>query len=156
MWRTWIQTHATVFGWLGFLSLLMFVGTLIALPTLVIRLPSNYFVTHPGLAPRRAGTHPGLHLLGRVLKNVLGCLLLLAGVAMLVLPGQGILTMFLGLTLLDFPGKRALEWRLVQRPMVWQSLNWIRARAHKPPLEWPGATPPSPSQEPRRSSQQPE
>ncbi len=125
-------------GWLVFVSVVMFVGTLLALPILIARLPVHYFTQPTRLdAVPGARWHAWWHIVGRILKNGLGLCFLLAGLAMLVLPGQGILTILLGLTLLDFPGKRALEWRLVQRPMVWQTLNWIRAKAQQPPLERP-------------------
>ena len=145
MGETWLYTHAEALWWLGLLSALMFVGTLLVLPALVVYLPVDYF-TRPPRSPRRdPGPHRALHVMARVGKNILGILLLVTGIAMLILPGQGLLTMLLGLTLLNFPGKRALEWRLVRHPMVWNSLNWIRARRHQPALEWPAteATPPS-------------
>ena len=68
-------------------------------------------------------------------KNVLGAVLMIAGVAMLVLPGQGLLTMVLGFLLIDFPGKYRLERWLVARPMVHRPLNWIRRRAGREPLK---------------------
>jgi len=55
--------------------------------------------------------------------------------AMLVLPGQGLLTMFISLMLLDFPGKRRLEQSIVRRPIILRSINWLRERHHRPPLE---------------------
>jgi hypothetical protein len=77
-------------------------------------------------------------------KNLLGLVFVLAGVAMLVLPGQGILTILIGLMLMNFPGKRGLEQRLVQQPSVWRAINWIRSKAHQPALEMPTSSP-SPS-----------
>jgi len=62
---------------------------------------------------------------------------ILAGIAMLVLPGQGLLSILIGVTLLNFPGKYALERRIVGRPAVSRTLNRIRARARRPPLEIP-------------------
>jgi hypothetical protein len=49
-------------------------------------------------------------------------------------PGQGVLTILLGIMLLDFPGKRALETRIVGRPRVNGAVNALRARFGKPPL----------------------
>ena len=67
-------------------------------------------------------------------RNALGAVLLAAGIAMLVLPGQGLLTILLGLMLVDFPGKRRAERALVARPNVFEALNWLRAKAGRPPL----------------------
>jgi hypothetical protein len=99
---------------------------------------------------RPTGSHTSAktpRLLGLVGKNLLGIVLILAGVAMLVLPGQGILMILIGLMLMDVPGKRALERRLVQQPSVWQAMNWIRAKAHQPALEMPAFSPPSSGRE---------
>ena len=135
----WIRGHETLLWWLGALSIVMFVSTLVVLPIIVARLPVDYFTRdqrHPeGHAP--AITPRLLSLVG---KNLLGLVLLLAGVAMLVLPGQGILMILIGLMLMNFPGKRALERRLVQQPSVWQAMNWIRAQAHQPALEMPASS----------------
>jgi hypothetical protein len=56
---------------------------------------------------------------------------------MLVLPGQGLLTILMGLALTNFPGKYTLERRLVRLPSVAGGLNRIRALAGKPELEIP-------------------
>jgi hypothetical protein len=53
---------------------------------------------------------------------------------MLFLPGQGLLTMITGLLLIDYPGKFRLERKIVNTPAVLKSLNWLRAKAKKPPL----------------------
>jgi hypothetical protein len=78
-----------------------------------------------------------LRLAFLALKNLFGGVLVLAGVAMLVLPGQGILTILVGLMFLDFPGKFALERRLARQPPVLRAINWIRARGGRKPLEMP-------------------
>ncbi len=67
-------------------------------------------------------------------KNALGYLFVLMGIAMLVLPGQGILTIMIGVTLLDFPGKYRLERWLVSRRPVLRSINWLRRCAGREPL----------------------
>jgi hypothetical protein len=133
----WLYGHETVLWWMGALSVVGFVGTLIALPILVARIPVDYF--------RRDRRHDSHHatrsavprVLGVLLKNLLGIVLILAGMAMLVLPGQGILTILIGLMLMSFPGKRTLERRLVQQPSVLRAINWMRAKAHQPALEVP-------------------
>jgi len=61
--------------------------------------------------------------------------LILAGVAMLVLPGQGMLTIVLGIMLLNFPGKYRLERRVARMRPVARSINWMRARGGHPPLK---------------------
>ncbi|NIV30742.1 MAG: hypothetical protein GWN58_14950, partial [Anaerolineae bacterium] len=79
--------------------------------------------------------HPVMGLVVLVLKNLLGLVLLVAGVAMLVLPGQGLLTIVIALTLLNFPGKYHLERWVVSRPPVYRAINWIRRRRGVAELE---------------------
>ena len=58
---------------------------------------------------------------------------------MLVVPGQGLLTILIGVMLTDFPGKYALERRLISQPSIFNAINWIRDKAGKEPLKRPGA-----------------
>ena len=68
------------------------------------------------------------------IKIVFGLFLLICGLVMLVLPGQGIITILLGLSLLPFPGKQKLEANLLAKPSVRKTLNWLREKANKPPF----------------------
>lgn len=114
-------------------SVAMFVASLVAIPWILVRLPADYFdtrVTRHWMRDR----HPLLRAVGLVVKNLAGLMFLAAGIAMLVLPGQGILTILIGVSLLDFPGKRRLEAQLVGQPAVLRGINAIRARFGKPPL----------------------
>lgn len=123
----------TVLAWMGVASVVMFVGSLLAVPWLLARMPADYFVRD---RPRRDGGNRRWWwwLIGHLAKNLVGVILVLAGVAMLVLPGQGVLTMLIGLSLLDFPGKRACELNLIRRPHVLKAVNWLRQKAGQPPL----------------------
>jgi len=78
-----------------------------------------------------------LHVLALVAKNVAGVLLVALGLAMALpgVPGQGLLTALIGLSLVSFPGKRRLERRLIRRPLVLRNVNRLRHRFHRPPLE---------------------
>ena len=71
-----------------------------------------------------------------VVRNVLGWVFVMAGVAMLVLPGQGLLSILAGLVLIDFPGKRRFERRLLVSAVVRDAMNWLRRRAGKPPFDF--------------------
>ena len=67
-----------------------------------------------------------------ILRNLLGLLLVLGGVLMLFLPGQGILTIVIGLLMIDTPKKRAFQaWVLAWKP-VNRGINWMRRKAHQP------------------------
>lgn len=122
-------------GWLAAVSALTFAGSLLVIPLVAARIPADYFCAHrrgPTLWRRR---HPGLRLMVLILKNVLGLVLFLAGMLMLFLPGQGLLTIFLGIMLMDFPGKYRLEKYIISRGPVLRGINWLRQRSGVPPLE---------------------
>lgn len=113
-------------------SLLMLAISAIGLPWFLARLPSDYFarVSH---ADSRL-IHQRAHPMRRLAKNALGAVLAIAGIAMLFLPGQGLLTLVVALTLLEFPGKARLQRRLLDNEAVFGALNWVRRRASKPPF----------------------
>jgi hypothetical protein len=73
-------------------------------------------------------------LMINIVKIMVGLFLLICGLVMLVLPGQGLLTMLMGLSLMPFPGKNKLEKTIVARKSVRYSLNWIRMKANKKPF----------------------
>lgn len=129
--ETWIPREVWV-GLIGF-SFVAFIGTLIAIPAILIRLPADYFQNHHH-KPWFANHHPIVRSLGLLVKNVVGVIFLVAGIAMLVLPGQGLLTMLLGIVFIDFPGKHALEQKLIQHPQILKAINALRKKADKPPF----------------------
>jgi hypothetical protein len=134
----WLREHATLLWWLGIGSAVIFVATLLLIPILIARLPADYFTTVRRRRPEWGSRHPALWTTTVILRNVVGALVVLGGIAMLVLPGQGLLAILVGLTLIDFPGKTDLLRWLVRRRAVAGALNWIRARAGRPSLEIPG------------------
>jgi hypothetical protein len=124
-------------GWVGIASVVTFVLSLILLPIIVVRMPADYFVAREVSSVSARRPHPVGRLVGSVAKNVLGAVFVLAGLAMLVLPGQGLVAILIGITLLDFPGKRGIELRIVRNRAVRGAIDWIRKRAGKPPLVLP-------------------
>ena len=136
-WWQWISENGAILGWLGILSIIMFIATLMIIPVLVARIPADYFLDQKRHVSRTRRVHPVVYMLWQLGKNITGALLILAGVAMLLLPGQGILTILIGISLTNFPGKFALERRLVSQPSVFKAINWLRDRAGKPPLVHP-------------------
>lgn len=132
--------------WIVLISILVFVVSLAALPALLVFMPADYFTRSP--EERGTRRHPALRILLLALKNALGGLLLLAGILMLFTPGQGLLGILAGLWLMDFPGKRRWERRIVARPGILNALNRVRAAFGRPPLERPEAEPKKNRREP--------
>ena len=118
------------------ISVATFVASIAVVTLVLVKLPANYFhsshdrefLTH---------RHPVLRMVGIFLKNLLGLVLVGFGVVMSLpgVPGQGVLTILLGIMLLDFPGKRELERRLIAHPRILRSINRLRRRFKRPPLE---------------------
>ena len=70
-----------------------------------------------------------------VFRNLVGYSLILGGIIMLVLPGQGLFTIIIGLMLSNYPGKYSLEKRFIAIPTILKSINWLRKKSNKPPLK---------------------
>ena len=132
----WVINNETALLWLAAFSAISFVATLVIVPVLIVRIPGDYFAD-----TRRHGWDPWAHhhpvirwglLIG---KNLLGWVVILLGIAMLVLPGQGVLTILIGLILINFPGKYRLERWIITRGPVFKVINVIRKRYGHAPLE---------------------
>ena len=106
------------------------VSTLLTLGVLLY-LPEDHFT--------RAGRRQGKSLALAILKNLLGGVLVVAGVALSLpgIPGQGLLTAFAGLLLLDIPAKRRLELAVLRRPSIRSRVDALRRRFGRPQLRFP-------------------
>lgn len=134
-----MQTFELIYTWLlehqllvGIISAVMFFGTLAAIPFLVVYIPENYFVAKH--KRRVKYKHPLIQLCLLFIKNSLGVVLITAGLLMLVLPGQGLLTILLGLLAMDLPRKYEIERNIIQRPAVHKTLNAMREKMGRRPL----------------------
>ena len=120
---------------LGIASVVMLVISALLIPYLIVRLPADFYAERDDRR-RLFQDRPVLRAVFLTVKNTLGALLLGAGILMLVLPGQGILTILAALALLEFPGKRYLEMRILHIPTLLRSINWLRRRAGREPLSF--------------------
>ena len=131
----WLRDHSFLLPWLAGFSLVAFFGTLVSIPALVIRIPADYFIHERRPSAGRSDSESLQHPIFTGMKNVIGILFVLAGMVMLVLPGQGLLTILIGLMLMNFPGKYALQRNLIRQKTVLAAVNRLRARAGRPPIE---------------------
>lgn len=121
-------------------GVVLFLGSLAlsfaAIAIVMVKVPKNYFSSH-----YKRDFLPGSSFIVRwgavIAKNIFGVFLILLGIALSLpgVPGQGILTILLGLIMLDIPGKRPLEARIIKRPAVLSAINNLRAKYGKEPLE---------------------
>ena len=130
----WVSDHQQLLVWAGIVSFVVFILSLLSLPWLVAQIPEDYFLPKKRQPTQWKQLHPVIRLLALVGKNLIGYGLIVAGLLMLFLPGQGILTLVMGLLLVDYPGKFRLERKLVKTPAILNSLNWLRRKAKRPPL----------------------
>lgn len=118
----------------------LFVASLVisfaAIAVVMVKIPANYFSTH-----YKQDFLPDSPWLVRwsavILKNILGVILIALGIVLSLpgVPGQGILTILLGLIMMDIPGKRPIEARIIKRPTVLAAVNKLRDKYNKPPLQ---------------------
>ncbi len=133
----WFEFDQRLTAWFLGVPLFVFVAGLLLGPLVLIRMPADYFVR----ASSPWARHPVLRALFATLRNILSIILITAGFIMLFMPGQGLLTILAGIAVASFPGKKRLLLRLVRRRPVLRSINWIRQRAHAPPLQLPPEAP---------------
>lgn len=131
---TFVSPYTQYLPWLGSASALTFLLSLAIVPTLLARIPVNHFTENPNPTPKLSAIH---YPLVWIFRNLAGLVLILAGIAMLLLPGQGLLTIVLGIFVADFPGKLSLERKLVANQRVFRAINWIRAKKGVEALAYP-------------------
>lgn len=106
-----------------------------AIVVVLVNIPANYFSTHyqQDFLPNSSWV---VRWGAVILKNMLGVFLVILGLLLSLpgVPGQGLLTILLGLILIDIPGKRPLEARIIKRPAILSAANRLRARFKKEPL----------------------
>ncbi len=125
-WLEWHHVGLAVLLWVG-----MTIGSLAVVLRIVLSVPEDYFEAEQPRRPSWTGR--------RVVRNGVGIVLIAAGVALSVpgVPGQGVLTILVGLALVDFPRRQRLERALARRPGVLPALNRLRTRFGRPPLRPP-------------------
>ena len=119
---------------------LIFVGSflinLAIVSIILVKLPANHFAKSRK-TKFWSGPRPAIHAAKVIGKNIAGLLLVALGVVLSLpgVPGQGLLTILLGVMLLDFPGRDRLEQKLLSKPSIVNTINRLRGRFGKPPLE---------------------
>ena len=127
--------HKEILGWLALLSAIIFLTSLALAPWIVVRIPVDYFASRHRPPSNWSQRHPLQRWAIWGVRNLLGIVLILAGLAMLILPGQGVLTIVAGILLMDFPGKYRFERRVIGTRPVLRTLNWLRKKNGAEPLQ---------------------
>ncbi len=134
---SWSSMNSDLLFLLGSLSIFILIISVFMMVLIISFLPEDYFKSENRnlISSVQNSRYPLLKLLVLITKNFFGVLLLLSGILMLVLPGQGILTIITGLVFMDYPGKYKFERKLLKQKGVINSINWIRSRLSKPSLK---------------------
>ncbi|MDY0221744.1 MAG: PGPGW domain-containing protein [Desulfobacterium sp.] len=120
-----IEKNSVLFMVMSTLSLVTFIGSIVAVPWIVCKIPFDYFIQKQ---PHRAG------LLVLIVRNCMGFVFVAAGIFMLVTPGQGVLTILVGLLIMSYPGKIEIERRILMVRGLRRALNWVRKKQGCTPM----------------------
>lgn len=132
-WSSLTWSHILIAVGLFLLSLVVSFG---ALTVAAVKIPRNYFSSH-----YQKDFMPGSTWIVRwgatIGKNALGLILILLGIVLSLpgIPGQGLITILIGLIMIDIPGKRPLECRIIKWPKVLSTINALRKKFDEKPLE---------------------
>ncbi len=127
-------SHSQIaFGVILFLVSLLVTSAIVT--AFILWIPPDHFVAEKRGLQRRIAS-PVLRVAVLIGKNLLGVLLVVVGIVLSVpgVPGQGVLTILVGILLLDIPGKRRFELALVRRAPLRRVINKLRARFNRAPL----------------------
>ena len=128
-----IINYKSYIFWLGAISFAIFVFSLLSIKWLVSLIPSDYFINKK--TSEFKSKYPVIWLVSMIIKNLIGYVLIIGGILMLVLPGQGLFTIFIGLMMSNYPGKYFIERKFIAIPSVLKTINWLRKRSNQEPLK---------------------
>lgn len=124
----WLKTYGAM---LVAVSVASFVISLLFCTLAIAYLPTDYFLSNRQISRIK---HPVLRIGLKCVKNLFAVILVIVGIIQIPLPGQGVLTMLIGIIISDIPGKRGLERRIIRSPVILATANGIRSRFKRPLL----------------------
>lgn len=130
-----IDANEDLFFCLTLIGIIGFIGSIIVIPWILVKLPPDYFYAEKRKKCPWGSCPDFVRYIILIIKNILGIILILIGIVMLFIPGQGILTILVGMIFTDFPNKYALLRRIVKKPKILSTINKLRKKAKQPPLE---------------------
>ena len=112
------ESYKTLILWLSSVSLFIFLFSLVSMRWLAGLIPSDYFINKEESSFKKKNFF--LWCLVLLIKNTIGYSLIIGGIMMLVLPGQGLFTIIIGLMLSNYPGKYYIEKRFIEIPAIFK------------------------------------
>jgi hypothetical protein len=126
------NVYKNLIFWFGSISLFVFLFSLISIKWLVSLIPEDHFINKKDSKIKTSNIFIWYMVL--IFKNLIGYSLILGGIMMLVLPGQGLFTIIIGLMMSNYPGKYSIEKKFIAIPTILKSINWLRGKSNKPPI----------------------
>lgn len=114
---------------ISILNIGVFLGFIVAIIFVFSKLPKNYWICS------QQDQESSLKM--KVLRNLLAIPVAILGALMLLLPGQGLLTLLLALMLADFRLKQDWINRIIAKKKIRESLDYIRRKMGRSPFTWP-------------------
>ena len=127
------NAYKNLIFWFGSISLFIFLFSILSIKWLVGLIPEDHFTNKK--VSKLKSNNPIFWYALAIIKNIIGYSLILGGILMLVLPGQGLFTIIIGLMLSNYPGKFEIERKLIAIPTILKSINWLRRKSNKPILK---------------------
>ena len=131
MFSDWISDYNQIIQWAGIVSVFLFFLSLFLLRYVILRMPEDYFITASSISknPQK--------IIVRVAKNAVGFLLTICGIILLFTPGQGMITILIGLCLIDLAIVNQFKKKIINNSKVQKALNWIRTKKSVKPFNFP-------------------
>lgn len=105
------------------------VTSIVIIPYIILNLTPDYFLYKR--QPMLKYKHRVIRYFVLIIKNLFGYILFILGVIMLFIPGQGLLSIALGMLLINFPGKKKVEKKMFSNKKVNKIINIIRKKFGK-------------------------
>lgn len=125
----WLENNSYILFYLGIISVLIFIFSIVGLRLFIIAIPSDYFINKKRVSALRDNSIL-LWVFYKIFKNIIGYIFIAIGLLALVLPGQGILMILIGLMMSDYPKKFNLEKKIIKINTVRKGVNWIRIKSN--------------------------
>ena len=125
----WLENNSYILFYLGIISVLIFIFSIVGLRLFIIAIPSDYFINKKRVSALRDSSIL-LWVFYKIFKNIIGYIFIAIGLLALVLPGQGILMILIGLMMSDYPKKFNLEKKIIKINTVRKGVNWIRIKSN--------------------------
>ena len=130
----WISKETLV--WVSTISGIGLLVFVIVTPWVIVRMPEDFF-SKPQRYNWLDRKPPMVRIPIRILKNVLAFALVVVGIVMFLTPASGLFPILLGVVLADVPGKMKLQRWILCRKTIRKSMNWLRRKFHRKPVQIP-------------------